>query len=87
MSLCLMKIVGMLSFHSDFKKLDLSSELFSAGVRRVLLFSSSCVCCNTSPPQKKRGKEGGVKESCQLILRKEITVGQISNPLFSLFWE
>lgn len=64
-----MKIVGMLSFHSDFKKLDLSSELFSAGVRRVLLFSSSCVCCNTFPP-KKGGREGGVKESCQIDLEK-----------------
>lgn len=81
-----MKIVGMLSFHSDFKKLDLSSELFSAGVRRVVLFSSSCVCCNTYPHKKKGGGRGS-RKVVRLILRKEITVGQISNFLFSLSWE
>lgn len=70
MSLCLMKIVGMLSFHSDFKKLDLSSELFSAGVRRVLLFSSSCVCCNTSPPPKKKGEGGRSQGKLSIDLEK-----------------
>lgn len=31
-------------FHSDFKKLDFSSELFSVGMKRLVLFSSYCVC-------------------------------------------
>jgi len=46
-------------FHSDFKKLDFSSELFSVGMKQLVLLFSSSVWCITK------------KKSYRIVLGKE----------------